>query len=379
MQNHTTETGTINYVRLVARSKSHTWAQDAAGNFKLYIYEGSTGEYSENFAPLGISYDKFYSTWVENPDTSSAWTWSEIDGMIAGVLAKSPSYALAKTLTLRPNAAGSYTAMVGDYTDVDEASSNDDIDYVYPDYTSGEREYFALPANGTPETGTIDKVTIFARMKWAGSNGDYDQPKICVKVGSIDETFQQITSDWATYSLEFEDNPITSTTWTWANIDDLEIGVWARGSSSTNGVLTTQMYAVVDYTETDSPSIRATQLYAIVNYTPSASTVTLPDPKNIDLSHSRNIQRKNLPSGNYIVYDAGRGAKTLTITGTETSGAHADMESVKTMCHYGAKVTIAGLDDTNLNTDYWVSDIQFSAGPGYPTNMYDYKLTLEEL
>ena len=55
------------------------------------------------------------------------------------------------------------------------------------------------------------------------------------------------------------------------------------------------------------------------------------------------------------------------------------MDDMKTVCHYGAKVTVAGLDDTNLNGDYWVSDIQFSAGAGYPANMYDYSLILEEL
>ena len=125
--------------------------------------------------------------------------------------------------------------------------------------------------------------------------------------------------------------------------------------------------------------IDVAQFFVVVNYTPSASVVTLTDPKTVEQSHSRKIIRKTLPSGNYIVYDAGRGAKTLTITGTETSGAYSDMNDIKTICHYGAKVTVAGLDDTNFNTDYWVSDIQFSAGPGYPANMYDYKLTLEEL
>lgn len=379
MQNHTTETGTINYVRLVSRAKSHTWAQDSAGIFKLYIYEGTTGEYSESKGPLSISYSKYYHTWDENPDTSAAWTWSEIDAMLAGIQTNSPSYALAKTLAMRPNGDGSSTAMVGTYADVDEEDANDDTDYVYPNNTSGEREYFAL-ADHTTETGTINSVTVFARMKWVGSNGDYDQPKIGVKTDpTYHEEIKQITATWATYSHEWTTNPDTSAAWTWTDIDNLQIGVWGRGATSTNGVLITQMYAVVDYTETDSPSIRATQVYAIVNYDPTATVVTLPDPKNVDLSHSRLIKRKNLPSGNYIVYDAGRGSKTLTIVGTETSAAYTDMNSMKTICHYGAKVTIAGLDDTNLNTDYWVSDISFSAGPGYPTNMYDYKLTLEAL
>ncbi|MCK5018100.1 MAG: hypothetical protein KAS32_13670 [Candidatus Peribacteraceae bacterium] len=126
-------------------------------------------------------------------------------------------------------------------------------------------------------------------------------------------------------------------------------------------------------------TIKVAQMFVVVNFTPSSTVVTLVDPKNVDLSHSRKIERKNLPNGNYIVYDAGRGAKTLTITGTETSGAYSDMDELKTVCHYGAKVTVAGLDDTNLNTDYWVSDLQFSAGAGYPANMYDYALTLEEL
>lgn len=171
------------------------------------------------------------------------------------------------------------------------------------------------------------------------------------------------------------------------NEQDVQVG---NGSTQLYGITGDGKYLFVSQDENsdnDTNSIAlfepskviVAQFFVVVNYTSAATTVTLADPKTVDQSHSRKIVRKNLPSGNYIVYDAGRNAKTLTLIGTETSGAYSDMDDIKTICHYGAKVTIAGLDDANFNTDYWVSDIQFSAGPGYPANMYDYTLTLEEL
>ena len=370
--------GTINYVRIIGRAKSDTIAQAAAGNYKLSCYDGSSTGYSDNNAPLPTSYSKYYGTWATKP-SGGAWSWTDINNLRIGIQCSSPAVADASTLTLRPNGVGNqnqgWTA-AGDTNQwecVDEESSDSDTTYVNStNYSSTCRTQFALPSH-TTEVGVIEKVTVYAIAKRSTATNLH----INIRTHSTDyeSSGDSLTTSYASYNNEWSTNPNTSAAWTWAEIDAVELGV--RVGTYTPNARVTQVYAIITYNKT--PEIRTTQCYAIVNYTPSASVVTLPDPKNIDLSHSRNIQRKNLPSGNYIVYDAGRGSKTLTIVGTETSAAYTDMDSLKTICHYGAKVTIAGLDDTNLNTDYWVSDIGFSAGPGYPANMYDYKLTLEEL
>lgn len=238
---------------------------------------------------------------------------------------------------------------------------------VYFDDSASDHDLMAFTYNGTTiaQSGNTSEIT--------GSDNFKD-----MHLDSDDYLYTTSADDVKLWSFDGTDFTLEHTEQT------------GNGSTQLYGITGDNKYLFVmqdETTDNNSNSIAlfepskviVSQFFAVVNYTPTATVITLPDPKNVDLSHSRNIQRKNLPSGNYIVYDAGRGSKTLTIVGTETSAAYTDMNSLKTICHYGAKVTIAGLDDTNLNTDYWVSDIGFSAGPGYPANMYDYKLTLEEL
>jgi hypothetical protein len=140
-------------------------------------------------------------------------------------------------------------------------------------------------------------------------------------------------------------------------------------------------------TDTDSnnvalfePSkVQVSQLYTLVNYTPSANSVTLNNPQSISCRHKRNIKRVTFPSGNYKVYDYGRNSKTLEINGVEYSSADTKMNTLKTMCHYGAKVTLSGLDDTNLNTDYMITDFEFNEPAGHVNRYYEYRLSLEEV
>jgi len=95
------------------------------------------------------------------------------------------------------------------------------------------------------------------------------------------------------------------------------------------------------------------------------------------MSHGRKITRHTFPSGDYEVDDYGRANKTLTISGREVTNANNKMQDLKDICHYGAKVTIAGLPDTNLNTDYMVRDFNFTPPTG-TVDQYNWSLTLEE-
>jgi hypothetical protein len=63
----------------------------------------------------------------------------------------------------------------------------------------------------------------------------------------------------------------------------------------------------------------------------------------------------------------------------EYSSAASNMDTLKTMCHYGAKVTLSGLDDTNLNTDYMITDFEFNEPAGHVNRYYEYRLSLEEV
>lgn len=124
-------------------------------------------------------------------------------------------------------------------------------------------------------------------------------------------------------------------------------------------------------------SFRTTQCYAKVNYTPAASTVTLTMPSSLQVGHSRQVSRHTFPSGNYQVDDYGRSGKTLTMSSVVTDSASDTMQSMKDICHNGAAVTIAGLPDSNLNTDYHVVDFNFSQEGG-ESGFYRWGLVLEE-
>ena len=352
--NHTTQTGKIEYIEVFAWSRSTSNVPTQ----KIDAYIGST-LYQGTETNLTTSWVLYSKKWYTNPNTSARWTWTDIDNLEVGVT--------ISEATSQGECAQIYVEVVhstdGDnYQSADEAWNNpDDTDYVYTSETTDQSDIYTVQ-NSSIGIGTIKYVRVISRAKSSDNDTDTNTFKLHVADASSstwDASDHDIFSNWAKVYSTHTTKP-SSGAWDWTSIDAMKIGVKCSSNSTSYRVM-------------------VSQLFAVVNYVPAATTITLNDPKNVDCSHSRKVIRKNLPSGNYIVYDGGRNSKTLTITGTETSGAYSDMNDMKTVCHYGAKVTIAGLDDTNLNTDYWVSDIQFGAGPGYPSNVYDYKLSLEEM
>ena len=84
LPDHTTESGTINSVKVYGRA----WRDSGSGenDFYVLIYTGST-EYLgpknvlDNFATKVV----YNNTWTSNPKTLVAWTWDDIDALQAGV------------------------------------------------------------------------------------------------------------------------------------------------------------------------------------------------------------------------------------------------------------------------------------------------------
>lgn len=82
LPDHTTETGTINYVRVYFRCRRIFNA--ASGNAWAKIKTGGT-EYIGSSKSLGMSYSNYYHQWNTNPKTGVAWTWGDIDALQAGI------------------------------------------------------------------------------------------------------------------------------------------------------------------------------------------------------------------------------------------------------------------------------------------------------
>ena len=93
LQNHTTETGTINYIQIYARAKSEEFTQAIDGVYKILCCPNS--ECSVTYASVDINLTAAYATysrvWEDNPDDDLAWEWADIDILAAGIECSSPT------------------------------------------------------------------------------------------------------------------------------------------------------------------------------------------------------------------------------------------------------------------------------------------------
>jgi len=386
MDNHGSETGDINYVRIITRASSATWTQSTSGGFYIRCYDGASTASSANKAPITTGYKQYYHTWSTKP-SGGAWGWSDIDDLIIGMVANSPIVNNVSTSTvLRPISDGTLIELGNHGADdnwdcVDEVVSDENTTYVQNDGDAGQwdADHYLLSSYGAA-SGIIQNVRVTASCKCSETGSKI---KLGVSDGGIPgklgaeqnlhlNTYEDETDYWNT-------DP-NNNTWGWDDIDTLEavVHLYRHQWSPNPYPRCTQLWVTVNYLKDDSPEIRTTQTYAVVNYTPSSTTVTLRTPESLSVGHSRNVQRFQFPSGGYEIEDVGRGEKALSITGFEYSSADDKMQDLKDMCHYGSVVTIAGLPDTNLDGDYLIHDFNFEDESYGDVLKYRWHLNLEE-
>jgi len=163
----------------------------------------------------------------------------------------------ARDETIRPNGAGAVTELdaVGDSPNwecVDEEVADGDTTYVtYKPTVGSGKDLYAL-ANPTYPYGTINKVTVYFRMKLSNQPGNISQDVIVKTEGVEYPTSYYTTSGYSTYSIEYALNPNTSLAWTWAQVNALQLGVELTYITAGAGYegRCTQVYAVVNYTPT---------------------------------------------------------------------------------------------------------------------------------
>jgi len=153
------------------------------------------------------------------------------------------------TLTLRPNGDDTVlwdiypTTPTTHYDKVNETSPDNDATYIY---TNVEPESDLFTLTDTSQTGTINSVTVWARIKTLGN----ERTKIGVKTYGISYWSASIivTTSYADYSAAWTTNPNTTASWTWTEINNLIAGVQHDniGGAAENRV--TMIWAVVDYT-----------------------------------------------------------------------------------------------------------------------------------
>jgi hypothetical protein len=83
-----------------------------------------------------------------------------------------------------------------------------------------------------------------------------DSARIHIKTNGVEYngTEVQVTTSYATYSYQWNNNPQTGNPWTWSEVDALQIGAGLRrckpgGGLSTRNTRMTQVYAEINYTQ----------------------------------------------------------------------------------------------------------------------------------
>jgi hypothetical protein len=173
-----------------------------------------------------------------------------------------------QTITLRPNADGStedlsdnVPGMDDNWQYVDEETA--DSYYVYSDNDGNWRGDTYNLLNPS-QSGTITKVTVYINVRRESESGgptSQVSARTAIRIGSgsieYGSTSPDLSTSWITYSTEYatKTGNLGSGSWTWTDINNLQIGVSLRSQNdyySWNNhwswAQCTQVWVVVTYT-----------------------------------------------------------------------------------------------------------------------------------
>jgi hypothetical protein len=162
------------------------------------------------------------------------------------------------TETLRPNAAGEETTLIpepaGNYNwqNVDGVEP-EDYDYNYTYNTAYLRDLYNLPAS--TGLGIINFIKIYIRIATVDADETaYARPALRTNSTTTDgtEVSKTGTTDYETFSEQWNTNPANGQPWEWADIDALQIGVSLK---SVDYAKCSQVYVEVDYTPAAPPGL----------------------------------------------------------------------------------------------------------------------------
>ncbi len=162
---------------------------------------------------------------------------------------------VSDTETYRPNEDGDETNIKdqepdsGEHWDkVDEVTSDGDNTYVYTEDKKWQEDLYYIPDYPTQTVaGDIDNVEVYFVGK--GTSVDQANAYAHIKTGGseYDGTEETLTTDYDTYSYQWDTNPQTTVGWTWDDIDALQIGIGLIQPEKGEFTRCTQNYAEVDF------------------------------------------------------------------------------------------------------------------------------------
>jgi hypothetical protein len=280
LDDHTSETGTINSVTVYAVAKL---AANGDDQLSLVAYTYGTA-YASPSQSITTSYATYSYTWNTNPNTGSAWTWTEIDNLQAGV--KYVKGTTGKEIWV------TQVYVVVDYTPPSAQTIVGDgtLDYstktVGPSYTNVAVNAFTLRTNSGSDT--VTEVVVDG----SGSTDLTDVATNGVKLYRDDGTNP---GDW-----DAGDTLIATTSFS---------GTTATFSSLNINVTTTEEQYLITYDISSSPGNGDT----LVGYV-SSVTASNPVTNNDDTDATITIDAQPPGQATSFVADPGDGVVYLTWT-----------------------------------------------------------------
>jgi len=163
---------------------------------------------------------------------------------------------VADTVILRPNATGDETDISDQYPatgehweKVNEEASDGDSSYVFSDMGPWKEDLYNITDHSTlTAAGTITYVKVYMVAK-ATASATQNSTYIHIKTEGVEHngSTENMTTGYATYSYQWDANPETSASWTWDEIDALQIGVGLRQPTAGEATRCTQVYAEVGF------------------------------------------------------------------------------------------------------------------------------------
>jgi hypothetical protein len=270
--------GPISNVAIYQRSNgSGAYVKPAIYTHGAIYYGGEVAQ--------GSSYVTTSYSWSVNPYTGAAWTWAEIASLQAGIAMKGSGgvwntqlYIVVdytaftySEVTIRPNASGDLSDLGSDYTQVDEASPDDNSTYVYGTATQSAYRcsVFGMETRGI--AGLIGHI--YGKARFKASTGSANAFSAAVAIRTHGTTYYgpfvaSQSTTWVEVDAWWGLNPYTGAAWTQAELDAVQIGLVTYGNTSpAPTAYITQVYGAVGYAANNTPNAPST---------PSGATVGSP-------------------------------------------------------------------------------------------------------
>lgn len=160
-------------------------------------------------------------------------------------------YNLATFENLEPDGAGVETGLTPSAgANWQCVSDSSDLTYVSTNSTSYVTDLYSL-TNSSVNDGVISSVTLYFRITNATTYTTYGVPMFYINGNYYNGSFQTATSGYSTKTELFAVNPSTGTSWSWNDINNMQIGVQLLTSNALGQARCSEVYAVVNYVMTN--------------------------------------------------------------------------------------------------------------------------------